>query len=149
MNSTIIAILNRVAQGAWNHRDTKIGRLSQCAFCCVAPHSVHADDCPVRLSQGELAKIAFASERKLEPHYKEGDVLLCLKDYEMVSGAVAFTDGSSYTIQNMQHFKATKEHDEYVEYVLINNAGENHTLAEEDVAEHFIRYVDWTKGEKE
>lgn len=147
MNSTIIAILNRVSQGAWNHRDTKIGRLSQCAFCCVGPHMVHAEDCPVRLAQGELHRIEAEKEYNLTPHYQRTDVLLCLKDFKMKGGAVMFSDGSTYEIQDIQHFAATEEHEEYIDYILINNAGDRHTMPEEDISNHFIRFVDWTKGD--
>lgn len=51
MNANTRKVLETVASGVW----VNVTNLTnQCAFCWVAPHSEHADDCPVRLARQEL-----------------------------------------------------------------------------------------------
>ena len=47
-------VIEAVAEGVWQQHDGGFFAYSQCAFCCVGPHSEHDDHCPVRIARGIL-----------------------------------------------------------------------------------------------
>lgn len=146
MTDRITTILNRVAEGVWNRRETSIGTLSQCAFCCVAPHSVHKDNCPVRLAQDELtfqevnkSLGLLDDELEVKPNYKHNEVLLCIEPFYMRSGEIAFKENEMYEI------KEVIEYDGQVDYILDSIVHKNHTMPEVDLDRYFIRFLDESK----
>jgi len=60
LDEKVREVLETVAQGVWCQQTQTsreghiIGVFSQCAFCYVAPHSLHDKDCPVMLAREVL-----------------------------------------------------------------------------------------------
>jgi len=56
MDKQIRTVLERVADGVWEHHGRGWIGIKQCAFCCRSPEAEHEKDCPVRLAREILER---------------------------------------------------------------------------------------------
>lgn len=62
--------------------------------------------------------------------YSKGEAVECVHDYIMRNKSRAFTSGNLYSISDVIHY-------DYVEYVVINDRGDRHSLEDKDIDFYF------------
>lgn len=65
--------------------------------------------------------------------FKEGDILLCIKDFKMTAGSVAFTKGKKYIIKSRHKMLG------YYDYVMDSDLYGNHTMPDTDLPKYFSK----------
>ena len=68
-----------------------------------------------------------------DPLFNKGDVLLCVKDFRMTSGELAFKKGGKYKIDRVITYVDRK----WVDYDMDSIISSKHTMPEEDLKKHF------------
>lgn len=68
-----------------------------------------------------------------DPLFKTGDVLLCIKDFRMTSGELAFKKGEQYKIDRVITYVGV----DWIDYDMDSIISTKHTMPEEDVNNYF------------